>query len=299
MEVPKLHITESLKELFVDNSDIKANFESEILPVFLRKMRWFHAKTSNIRLFNLQYAMPFEISGTTLTYILLVEIVFETSNTETYFLPVTFTVEPENDLSVICAIHRDEKFHGYLVDALYTETFRTGIFKYISDSRKLKLSTGTLQFKKGKALRKVAAGDIPNSEVLKLEQSNSTLVYGGNYYLKIYRKMFRDKNPDVEMTRFLSEKSDFKNSPNFAGSIEWTPNEKYSVSIGLMQEKVENDGEAWNDALKEIEGFFERFAKSGMAIEELPKVELYKPINLKKIPRVFNDLAGDSMLAKV
>ncbi|MFN2430605.1 MAG: trehalose synthase [Cryomorphaceae bacterium] len=299
MDVAKLHIDRSLEDFFAGAGEEMRNFEAEILPVFLRKMRWFHAKSSNIKLFNLQYAMPMELSGGSETVILLVEIVFETSNTETYFLPVTLAEKPEDDNSVICEVNRRGDFAGYLVDALYTEPFRSGIFEYITQSRKLKLSTGFLQFKMGKALRELAPGRAPNSEVLRLEQSNSTLVYGGNFYLKIYRKMFRDNNPDVEMTRFLSEKSPFNNSPRFAGSIEWTPNDKYSVSIGLMQEKVENDGEAWNDALLEIEGFFRRFAESEYEMDDLPKVELYKPLPLEKVPPIFKELAGSSMLEKV
>jgi maltose alpha-D-glucosyltransferase/alpha-amylase len=91
----------------------------------------------------------------------------------------------------------------------------------------------------------------------------------------------------------------FEYSPNFAGSIEWVRSEHYKVSIGLMQEKVDNRGEAWNDTLDEITEFFRRVEELGLTIDDLPKLELYKPLSLEKVPDFYKKLVGESMLQKV
>ena len=36
-----------------------------------------------------------------------------------------------------------------------------------------------------------------------LEQSNSSFVFGNKYFFKLYRKLFREINPEVEMLQFL------------------------------------------------------------------------------------------------
>jgi maltose alpha-D-glucosyltransferase/alpha-amylase len=72
----------------------------------------------------------------------------------------------------------------------------------------------------------------------------------------------------------------------------------YTVSLGLMQEKVENHGEAWGDTLKEIEGYFGRIEERGLTPNELPKVELYKPLSLENVPTILAELVGANMLEK-
>ena len=52
-----------------------------------------------------------------------------------------------------------------------------------------------------------------------LEQSNSSLIFGNKYFFKLYRKLFREINPEVEMLQFLTESGGFKNIPAFCGSL--------------------------------------------------------------------------------
>ena len=73
------------------------------------------------------------------------------------------------------------------------------------------------------------------------------------YVLKFFRRIYSDKNPDYEMSRFLSEKKDFKNTPRYLGSINFIDKEQEVVTIAVMQELVPNDGDAWDVFLVEID----------------------------------------------
>ena len=53
-----------------------------------------------------------------------------------------------------------------------------------------------------------------------LEQSNTSIIYNNKYVLKFFRRIYADRNPDYEMSRFLSEKKEFKNTPAYLGSIQ-------------------------------------------------------------------------------
>jgi maltose alpha-D-glucosyltransferase/alpha-amylase len=301
MATNALTVQSGWKEIF-EGSDaaLRLEFAADILPGYLKKMRWFGAKSSKIKRYKIEHLLPFKISARDTVYMLFVEVVFQASNTETYFLPVALSKESVGETGTICEIiDKGGANKGYLVDAIYTEKFRTALFTHILGRKKVDLVTGQLRFSRGKILRGKMTGKEIQSRVLALEQSNSTILYQEKYFLKIYRKLFRNDNPDLELTRFLSEKTEFENSPSFAGGIEWVRADYYTVSLALMQEKVENQGEAWNDALDEIEEFFKRVEELSVKMEELPKIDLYRPIALHEVPEFYKKLAGEAMLEKV
>ena len=59
------------------------------------------------------------------------------------------------------------------------------------------------------------------SHVLKAEQSNTSIVYQDTFFLKLYRRVEEGINPDVELSRYLTEETSFANLPAYVGSIEW------------------------------------------------------------------------------
>ncbi len=300
LEPATLDIASDWKEIFDPESKAHSQFLGKILPGYLQEMRWFGAKSSRIKRYGAEYSLAYEIAENVWVYLLFVEVVFQSSNTETYFLPLTYLKKPETDQGTVAKLLGSSgKPIGYLVDAIYTSAYRKSLFDGIVQNQKVTLSIGQLRFSRGKVLKKKSGLTNMQSEVLRLEQSNSTIVYGGRFYLKIYRKLFRHNNPDLELTRYFSEKSAFQHSPNFAGTVEWVRADYYNVSLGLMQEKVVNQGEAWNDTLDEIEGFFKRVEELGYTLDELPKIDLYKPIAREQVPDYYQKLVGESMLRKV
>ena len=56
-------------------------------------------------------------------------------------------------------------------------------------------------------------------KILNAEQSNTSLIFDNKYFLKLYRKLDSTINPDLEITRYLSEKTDYENSPRFR--VQW------------------------------------------------------------------------------
>jgi len=293
-----LTIEQSWKEIFAEDR-ASAEFE-KILPDYLHRMRWFGAKTGNIKHYTVQRVLSYQMATGGQAYILFVEIVFQTSNTESYLLPVVCVDEVEEGTDTIAkVVDQTGAEKGFLIDALHDVEFRNDLFFNILSEKQLKLSLGEFRFSCGQVLNASFDKETLKSEILKLEQSNSTIVYNGEYFLKIYRKLFRDNNPDLELTHFLSDKGGFTHSPKFAGGIEWVREGYYKVSIGLMQERVENQGEAWNYALREMEGFFKRYADSGLSLTDFPKVDLYKPLHVADLRKSVQELIGTEFLDRI
>ena len=70
-------------------------------------------------------------------------------------------------------------------------------------------------FQPGKSL------PLEKSQVLRVEQSNTSFLYEDKLFFKLFRKLEEGVNPELEIGRFLTEKTQFKNTPLFAGAIEY------------------------------------------------------------------------------
>jgi maltose alpha-D-glucosyltransferase/alpha-amylase len=63
-------------------------------------------------------------------------------------------------------------------------------------------------------------------------------------------------NPDLEIGIFLTEKARFKNIPPVAGSLEYLPQNGPSATVGILQEFVPNQGDAWRFTLRHLAAFW-------------------------------------------
>lgn len=265
------------------------------IPKYTLACRWFGAKSAAIKRFDI--ILKERVGNEDFTaYLLFVEVVFQSAYTETYFLPISFVPtanKPEKGWRVCEATCGNTS--GYLVDALSLPAFRAFLFTQMTGQRTVALQSGRLEFKKGKSLKPQEV----QSEILNAEQSNTTIVYNNNYYLKIYRKLFRDSNPDFELTQHLSERASYAYSPTFMGSINLLRPNMYTVTLGLMQMRVDHEGGAWDWMLKQVERFFSNLERRKLTEEQIPKVPLYKPLPAEKLPLILLDLIGIEALERI
>lgn len=282
---------------FTDSDVFGEQFLKDVLPQYLKGCRWFGAKNSPIRRYNAELIIPLSY-GQHLYYLLILEITFETAYTENYLLILG---QSEHDLPETAKLaHLNVDGHKkWLVDAIYDEKFREFLLVNTVAETSFPHPEGALDFTKGRVLADLPKNSKITSRVLNAEQSNTTVVFNDAFYLKIYRKLFRDANPDYELTYFLSEKTSFQNSPRFAGSITWKKGVSYEVTIALMQEKVENQGDAWGYFLGEVRQFYRRLEDSKMAIHDLDEIKLYKEVRVTDLSTRMTDLIGKHTIRNV
>jgi maltose alpha-D-glucosyltransferase/alpha-amylase len=102
--------------------------------------------------------------------------------------------------------------------------------------------------------------DLPvaSSQVLRGEQSNTSILYGGELFLKLYRRLDEGVNPDVEVSRVLTEQGKFPNVPRVVGSLELRVQGAEPIALAMVQEFVRNQGDAWSIMLDEARSYLER-----------------------------------------
>ena len=229
-----------------------------ILPEYLPSRRWFGGKARGRRGFVVveSFSLSAEAAAARL---LFVRVEYLEGPPETYALPLQTAVGERARRLVEATSHAIvARFRGgveetLLFDATYDEGFRADLLRMIAGQRVVAGRVGELCGGVGRGLS--GAGERLDSRVLEVEQSNSSIVYGAEYFLKLYRRVEEGVNPDAELTRFLSERRHFPQVPRYAGAIEFRrPGVEASV-LALLVGLVPKAGDGWAGTLAGLREF--------------------------------------------
>jgi maltose alpha-D-glucosyltransferase/alpha-amylase len=88
------------------------------------------------------------------------------------------------------------------------------------------------------------------------EQSNNSVVFGERLILKVFRRLEEGMNPELEVGRFLTEKTNFAQIAPLAGSLEYRRDSGEPISLAVLQGYVPNQGDAWQYTLNTLAHFF-------------------------------------------
>ncbi|MCD9018262.1 maltose alpha-D-glucosyltransferase [Parachryseolinea silvisoli] len=278
---------------------VVTELENYILPIYLRKLRWFGGKSRIVESIKIidHATVPLTAAKTT-AYILLLEINYASGLSDTYQLPIAFGEDAfANKLkencpqSVIAQVRTSEGTEGILYDAIYGLAFQEEIFLKMSRQERVKVAHGELLFTGNEALAAhVQQQEKIKPKVLGGEQSNTSITFDNKFFLKLFRKVDRSINPDVEITHFLTEHTNFTHVPGFIGTIEWK-SASGSIVLGMMQQMVESSTDTWSYMLDRLDHFNERILTHTDIVEPPPPMgTLLRPVTYDHIPAVMKDL---------
>ena len=144
-----------------------------------------------------------------------------------------------------------------LFDAVWDSNFREQIFRIMLDEQRASGKNGHLVGTINQTLAP-ATDKIPASSVIPGEQSNSSMLFENKFFLKLYRKLEDGVNPDVEVTRFLTERAKFPNVPAFGGAIEYRRGKSQPSVVCVLQSAIATEGDAWTLTLDSLGRYYER-----------------------------------------
>ncbi len=88
--------------------------------------------------------------------------------------------------------------------------------------------------------------------LLGVEQSNTSLRFDDALILKLYRRLRPGINPELEICRFLTERTSFRNAPQLAASVEYRSPQGETSALVAVLTYVENRGDAWAGTLRRL-----------------------------------------------
>lgn len=296
--VPQLKVSRSWENVFKERT--KEKLEEDILPAYIAGCRWFGSKGRRIREIRIIENIPLGDNGPG-AHMLFLKVRYLEGASDVYLLPLSFSTGSDaeeiiaQNPKVIVAILRIGDTDGILHDSVYSEDFRKTILRMIVKKGSSRGLNGVLSSNPGKFLRELSGKELPleKSQVLKAEQSNTSLLYGNELILKLYRHLEEGMNPDSEIIQFLTEKTGFSHIPPFAGAIEYRRRNAAPISIGHLQGFVPNNGDAWQYSLDVLGQFFERVLSGASEIVALPQIRnSFFDIKCDDIPDVLKEMIG-------
>jgi maltose alpha-D-glucosyltransferase/alpha-amylase len=282
--------------------------ESKVLIGYVKTCRWFGGKARTIQRIKIldNIEVPF---GKDKAALLIAEVSYTEGLPELYQLPVAFaTGDLEKKLrdncpkGVIATIAvKDAK--GILYDAVYNDEFQQALFVMMAKKRRIRdKGEAELVFyadKATEALLKQKGGKI-TSKLLSAEQSNTSITYENSFFMKLYRKLDRVINPDLEITKYLTEKTDFTYIPKFVGAIEHQIPRQAPIVLGMMLDLIPNQGDAWEYIGDSLQRYFERvLIQPDFKILGQPVGSLSQPASFEDMPEVLQNLIGGAYVERV
>ena len=295
--IPVISVKREWKAVFL--SKYRRQLE-EMLSDYIPRQRWFGSKSKFARKIRVTESIPLNYAAA--AQMLFCEISYREGNPETYLLPLSYAdgammkhIKEEFPRAVVAAIIVDGK-EGILFDSVYSDTFRSGLLLTILNRKRLKGNKGIFSAYSSRRFRKVfSPQDITaNSWALKTEQSNSSIVYNKKLIFKFYRKLDPGINPELEISRYLTEVKHFSCTPAFLGAVEYLQKNKEPVTLGVLQGFVENVGDAWTYTMDVVARYFERvLASKGDLPQEYDPAEQKNdsPLMLELVGGVLPELA--------
>ena len=241
--------------------------ETEILPPFLQKQRWFGAKARRVEGVRLVDQGDLPTRGTP-AFLTLLEVTFAGGAADRYFLPLAITAGPDAaarlEAARVAVLARLQGPGGeaLLHDALADAAVCTALLEGIGAGREWPTHAGRVRAFATAAFRELRGrSDAPLPVEHGPETSSNSLVFFGQHLLlKLFRRLDVGINPDFEIGRFLTETGRFPRIPKVAGALEYHRAGSGPVSLAIFQEQVTNEGDGWGHALDELSRYFERAA---------------------------------------
>lgn len=279
--------------------------ETMILPPYISKLRWFGGKGRMIENFKIINHASIPDSENNI-YFLLIEVNYQTGLPETYQLPVALAKSsfaqklketcPQSVIAKILVNGED----GILYDAIYGYDLQLALFTHMAAGSVVKLTDSEIVFTGNEKIKGyVAEQNKVKPKVLSGEQSNTSITYDNQFFLKLFRKVDRSINPDIEIVHFLTHHTSFKNVPAFVGAVEWKHN-NLPIALGMMQEMIESSSDAWTYMLDRLDDFNEKIlSDSNISMPPSLLHSSIEPMTYEQIPQAMKELIDGSVAERV
>jgi maltose alpha-D-glucosyltransferase/alpha-amylase len=226
-----------------------ASLTSEALIAFLQQQRWFAAKGSSPTGARLSSIVIAPWGGGLFA---LGRVAVTAGGVEhVYQLPLATRAPLPRDVPTSAVLSASPRA---LYDAVHDSEFRAGLINALATGVTATGDGATWIAEQAHPPRFVVPEDAA-TRVGSAEQSNTSIIVGDFAILKLFRTLKTGIHPDVEVTRFLTSRAGFANTPALLASMRFE-DAVGSATSGMVQTFLPGSSDAWAYALSKAKSYF-------------------------------------------
>jgi maltose alpha-D-glucosyltransferase/alpha-amylase len=210
----------------------------------IRACRWFRGKARTIRGIEVIDQLPLREAPTE-TVLVLIRVSYAVEDPEVYVLPLALA--PAGDASSTPPLFELQASTGRRV--IYDPSREDGFSQQLLDlfvRERTPGDRGAIMATPTAALTARTRHDRPAARQSTGEQSNTTVFFGQEFMLKLFRQLEAGENPDVELNEFLWAHG-YRHIPEPLGSVRYVG--RFVATLGIAQRFVVSEGTAWDATL--------------------------------------------------
>ena len=275
--------------------NVRTLIEREALAPFLLRQRWFAGKARQ-----LQSARFVDWGllrrGDYPMFLTIVEVEYKDGR-ERYVIPLTIlsndsatrlmTDTPSASLARVTGARK-----GVIADGSVDDEFAVAILHALEQEQVVRTKRGHIQPHRTPVFEALRGEGALAPHRLALEQSNTSITFGGRLIAKVFRRVEAGPNPDVEIGEHLTTSTDFRRAPRVAGAFEYRPTGEPSAHLAVFHELVPSQADGWNHALAELERFFEAVEGHGEPPDDVAGTAHVLELSATSTPTIVCEVAG-------
>jgi len=256
--LPEVEVESAWTDALEPGSRLAERIE-RALPAYLERRRWFGGKAHVVQDSRFSELIPLGSDAC----IVFVRVDYSDMEPETYALPLVLVpgrgVEDPGALAVVRVRNGRGPSEGVLCDAASDAGFSRLLLDSMLRRRRFRGLSGEVVAAASRSiLREPRDMEGLEPSPLRAEQSNSSLRYGNQLILKLFRRVEAGLNPEFEIGRHLTERAPFPHVAPLAGSIEYRNPKGEKTTLAILQTFVPNEGDAWSYTLESLDRYSER-----------------------------------------
>jgi maltokinase len=235
----------------------------ESIGSWLEQQRWYASKSRHVTALEIEESVALAENPPFL--LALVQAMFASGSHDLYQLPFTLLAPAQVGDRPVVAQTED----WVAVDAVADPELARELLRQIDAETRSETECGCIAFH-----RVPQSGPLPLEAPVRpmgVEQSNSSIVFGDETVLKVFRRLEPGINPELEMLQFLTE-HEFANIAPLQGWYDYE-GKAFSTTLGVAQRFFPDATGGWELALEQVgtdpEGFLAELGSLGAVTAEL------------------------------
>lgn len=243
------------------DGSMRSIIERQALVQFLQRQRWFGRKSQTVagaRFVDWKTVRR----GAQPAFLTIVETRDADGGLDRYLVPLAAVaadaaqaLEAQAPAAILTRISGARR--GLLVDGLLDDGLCADLLRLLHAGEGLATARGRLDARWLDAA--APASPAPGTPVVRSEpdQTNTSVIFGWQQILKVFRRLQPGINPDVEIGLFLGAHG-FTRVPALLGTMTYQRGGEDPASVAVLQQFVPNQGNGWDTTINELGRYFDR-----------------------------------------